>query len=73
MAFDKTTEAVEALHKTMVMLREELAKKNAKIKVLEVQLNSNLESINTIHGTFTGSFTDTFLATVSALSKNVNF
>ena len=46
MALDKTSEAVEALHQTMVMLREELAKKNAKIKLLETQLNSNLETIS---------------------------
>ena len=45
MALDKTSEAVEALHQTMVMLREELAKKNAKIKVLEKQLNKSLETI----------------------------
>ena len=46
MALDKTSEAVEALHQTMVMLREELAKKNAKIRLLETQLNSNLETIS---------------------------
>ena len=45
MALEKTAEAVETLHQTMVMLREELVKKNAKIKVLETQLNSNLEAI----------------------------
>ena len=45
MALDKTSEAVEALHQTMVMLREELAKKNAKNKVLEKQLNKSLETI----------------------------
>ena len=48
MALDKTAEAVEALHQTMVMLREELAKKNAKIKVLEKQLNKSLETISTV-------------------------
>ena len=45
MALDKTAEAVEALHQTMVMLREELSKKNAKIKVLEKQLNKSYETI----------------------------
>ena len=45
MAFDKNAKAVEALHKTMVMLREELAKKNQKIKILESRLNRDLEAI----------------------------
>lgn len=45
MAFDKNAKAVEALHKTMVMLREELAKKNQKIKILESRLNHDLEAI----------------------------
>ena len=46
MALDKNTEAVEALHKTMVMLREELSKKNQKIRYLESRLNHDLEAIH---------------------------
>ena len=45
MAFDKNAEAVEALHRTMVKLREELAKKNQKIAYLENRINSDLETI----------------------------
>ena len=45
MALYKTADAVEALHQTMVMLREELVKKNAKIKLLEKQLNKSFETI----------------------------
>lgn len=47
MAVDKTAEAVNALHKTMVMLRQELAKKNHKINYLEARLNNDLEIIQT--------------------------
>ena len=47
MAVDKTADAVDALHKTMVMLRQELAKKNQKIKYLEARLNNDLEVIQT--------------------------
>ena len=47
MAVDKTADAVDALHKTMVMLRQELAKKNHKIKYLEARLNNDLEVIQT--------------------------
>ena len=43
MAVDKTADAVNALHKTMVMLRQELAKKNHKINYLEARLNNDLE------------------------------
>lgn len=46
MAVDKTAQAVEALHSTMVMLRQELAKKDHKIKVLESRLNHDLEKIH---------------------------
>ena len=47
MAVDKSAEAVNALHKTMVMLRNELMKKNHKIKYLEARLNNDLEVIQT--------------------------
>ena len=47
MAVDKTADAVDALHKTMVMLRQELAKKNQKIKYLEARINNDLEIIQT--------------------------
>ena len=45
MAGDKTAEAVHALHKTMVLLREELAKKTQTIVKLERRLNLDLEEI----------------------------
>ena len=45
MAGDKTAEAVHALHKTMVLLREELNKKTQTIRKLERRLNLDLEEI----------------------------
>ena len=51
MAVDKTADAVNALHKTMVMLRQELAKKNHKINYLEARLNNDLEIIQTTTAT----------------------
>ena len=51
MALDKTADAVNALHKTMVMLRQELAKKNHKINYLEARLNNDLEIIQTTTAT----------------------
>ncbi len=43
--FVNESEAVEALYETMVLLREELVKKNSKIKVLETKLNKKFDEI----------------------------
>ena len=52
MAGDKSAEAVQALHKTMVLLRDELAKKNQTIQTLErrLHLNQNKITIETEEG-----------------------
>ena len=45
MAGDKTAEAVHALHKTMVLLRQELTRKTQTIQKLERRLNYDLDEI----------------------------
>ena len=46
MAGDKSAKAVQALHKTMVLLRDELAKKNQTIHKLERRLYLNQNKIS---------------------------